>query len=181
MKLKFTSNSYNPFRKNMLCLYGFEFKKTEDYILIYRIVFDPETHFPFIKKCIRIDQNLHIQLQCDGNPISLPQWFIYGHNAKLTRFSMLENFPNNIQNVVKEYPYSILKELRKTTKRSPFIFCRANTLYSLVRLGNDCDDATEKQYFVLFTWGRFIIPSSQLAVCVCFAILDYADKFIERH
>ena len=43
------------------CPSGFEFKKKhEDYILIYRIVFDIETHFPSIKKCIRIDRNLHV-------------------------------------------------------------------------------------------------------------------------
>ena len=34
-------------------------KKTEDYILIYRIVFDPETHFSSIKEYIHIDWNLH--------------------------------------------------------------------------------------------------------------------------
>ena len=31
---------------------GFEFKKHEDYILIYRIVFDIETRFPSQKECI---------------------------------------------------------------------------------------------------------------------------------
>ena len=85
----------------------------EDYILIYRIVFNPETHFPSKKECICIDQNLHVQLQYGGNLIPLPQWFIYGHNFKLTRFSKLENFPNCIQNVLKEHPYSVLKELQK--------------------------------------------------------------------
>ena len=84
------------------CPSGFEFKKYEDYILIYRIVFDIETHFPSIKECI------HVQLQCNGNPIPLPQWFIHGNNAKLTKFSMLENFPTNIKNVVEEDPYSTL-------------------------------------------------------------------------
>ena len=44
------------------CPSDFEFKKHEDYILIYRIVFDIETHFPSIKECIRIDRNLHVQL-----------------------------------------------------------------------------------------------------------------------
>ena len=44
------------------CPSGFEFKKHEDYILIYRIVFDIETHFPSIKECICIDGNLHVHL-----------------------------------------------------------------------------------------------------------------------
>ena len=59
----------------------------------------------------------------------LPQWFIHGHSAKLARFSTLENFPNYMQNVEEEHPYSILNELQKDiTKKSFFIFCRANTL-----------------------------------------------------
>ena len=156
-ELGFTSNFYNPFRKNKktvsfanykrikkasetptdyssiikdflsadtrkdfihleekFCLNGFEFKKkTEDYILIYRTVFNSEIHFPSIKECIRIDRNIHLQLLCDGNPIPLPQWFIHRHNAKLKRFCMLENFPNYIHDVVEEHLYSILKELQK--------------------------------------------------------------------
>ena len=104
----------------------------EDYILIHRIVFDPEANFPFTKEYIYIDKNLHVQLQCDRNPIPLLQWFIHEHNAKLTRFNMLGNYPNYIQNVVEEQPYSILKELQKKTTlqtmRLSFIFCRANML-----------------------------------------------------
>ena len=95
------------------CPSGFEFKKHEDYILIYRIVFDIETHFPSIKECIRIDRNRHAQLQSNGNSIPLPQWFIHGNNAKFTKFNMLENFPTYIKNVVEEDPYSILNELQK--------------------------------------------------------------------
>lgn len=48
-----------------------KFLKKEDYILIYIIVFDPETPLQFIKECIRIDQNLHGQPQCDGTSILL--------------------------------------------------------------------------------------------------------------
>ena len=92
------------------CPSGFEFKKHEDYILIYRIGFDIETHFPSIKECIRIDQNLHVQLQCNGNPIPLPQLFIHGNYDKLTKFIMLENFPTYIKNVEEEDPYSILNK-----------------------------------------------------------------------
>ena len=35
---------------------------------------------------------------------------LYGLKVKLIKFSMLEKFPNNIQNVVEEHPYSILKK-----------------------------------------------------------------------
>ena len=99
------------------CPSGFEFKKHEDYILIYRILFDIETHFPSMKECIRIDLNLHVMLQCNGNPLPLPQWLTYGNNAKLTKFSMLEIFPTYIKN--EEDPYSILKDLRKRQHYKP--------------------------------------------------------------
>ena len=69
-----------------------------------------------MKECIRIDRNLHVQLQCDGKPIPLPLWFIHGYNAKLARFSMLDNFPKYIQNLMEEQSYSILKELQKKKK-----------------------------------------------------------------
>ena len=50
-------------------------------------------------------------------------------------------------------------------------------------VGKDSDDATEKQYFDLFSQGGITVPSSQMVefVCACFVILDYADKFIARH
>ena len=92
--------------------------KRHDYILIYRIVFDIDTHFPSIKEYIRIDRNLHVQLQCNRNPIRLPQWFIHGNNAKLTKFSMLENFPTYIKNIVED-PYWILNELQKRQHYKP--------------------------------------------------------------
>ena len=95
------------------CPSGFEFRIREDYIIIHRIDFHIETHFPSMEECIRIARNLHVQLQCNGNPIPLPQWFIHGNKAKLTKFRMSENYPIYIKNVVEEYPYSILNELQK--------------------------------------------------------------------
>lgn len=47
-------------------------KKKKDYIIIYGIVFDHEAHFPSIKECICIDQNIYVHLQCDGDSILLP-------------------------------------------------------------------------------------------------------------
>ena len=98
-ELRFTFNSYNPFRKNKkivsfanndrikkasetptdyspdklqdflfadtikeeekFCPNGFEFLKNRRLYSNYRIIYDPETHFPSI--CI--DRNLHLQLQ----------------------------------------------------------------------------------------------------------------------
>lgn len=103
--------SFEDLEETKCCSTGFSLKKNEKYVWIFRIDF--ETNFSLLKECIRIDNNLHVQLQYYGNPIPLPHWFVKGHNAKLTRYSMLENFPSYIQNIVAEPPNSILKELYK--------------------------------------------------------------------
>lgn len=122
-----------------------------------------------IKECIHIDQNLHIQPKCNGSPILLPQWFIHGHNAKLTRFSMLENSPNYIKNVMEEQLYSILKELQKKTtlptKRSSFIFCRTNISCLSV---------------VLFVSISIQITSGEISFTIFFFIRENAKKLLKR-
>ena len=46
-----TIKDFNHLKEEKFCLKGFEFfKKIEDYIRIYIIVFDPETHFSSIKE-----------------------------------------------------------------------------------------------------------------------------------
>ena len=70
------------------CPRSFQFKKNEKYVWIFRIDFE-EGNFPSLKECVRIDRELHVQLQYCGHHIPLPKWFVYGQNAKLTRFSML--------------------------------------------------------------------------------------------
>ena len=102
-----TIKNFEDLEEVKCCPSGFHFKKTDEYVFIYRIHFDAETHFPTIKECIRVDKNLHVQLQCDGNPIPLPKWFVKGHNSKLTKYSMLENFPQYIINTIEEHPHSI--------------------------------------------------------------------------
>ena len=72
-KIFFSADTITDFTQltAKFCPSGFEFKKHDNYILIYRILVDIETHFPSIKKCIHIDRNLHVQLQSNGNPIPL--------------------------------------------------------------------------------------------------------------
>ena len=74
-----------------------------------------ETNFPHIFEAIKVDKDLHVQLQYEGTPLPLPQWFTHGHNAKLTKYSMLENFPPYIQGVISEKAdqYTLLDELCK--------------------------------------------------------------------
>ena len=78
---------------------GFQFKKSNDHALFCNLVFDEETKFPKILESIKVDSVLHVQLQCNGIPIPLPQWFVQAHNTQSKKVSMLENLPAHIRNV----------------------------------------------------------------------------------
>ena len=92
---------------------GFQFKKSNDHALFYNLVFDEETKFPKILESIKVDSNLHVQLQYNGIPVPLPQWFVKGHNAQLKKVSTLKNLPAHIQNVVFDNCNELLDELNK--------------------------------------------------------------------
>ena len=64
---------------------------TDDCVLYYNLQFDEKTSFPKVLECIRVDKELHVQLQFSGNPLPLPCWFVRGTNAKLPRYVMLIN------------------------------------------------------------------------------------------
>ena len=91
---------------------GYSFHKTEQHILYYLLQFDDETAFPIVREAIKVDNNLHVQLQYCNNPVPLPQWFSQGRNAKLTNFSILENFPQYLRNFANEQK-SLIAELQK--------------------------------------------------------------------
>ena len=69
---------------------------------------DKETKFPKILESIKVDLDLHVQLQYNGISVPLPQWFVQGHNARL-----LENLPAHIRNVVFDNYNELLDELNK--------------------------------------------------------------------
>ena len=92
---------------------GFQFKRSEDNILFFNIVIDEKTQFPSILESIKVDRDLHVQLQYNGIPLPLPQWFVKGCTAKLNRISMLLNLSSYIRNIATENHYSILDELKE--------------------------------------------------------------------
>ena len=85
----------------------------------YRLEFDEQSKFPTILESIKVDTNLHGQLQFNGNTVPLPPWFISGHqyNAKLTRVSMLENLLAYFRSVASDSPFSLIDELNEIIKR----------------------------------------------------------------
>ena len=52
---------------------GFQFKRLDDHALFYNLVFDEETKFLKILQSIKVDSDLHVQLQYNGIPVLLPQ------------------------------------------------------------------------------------------------------------
>ena len=58
-----------------------------------------KTQFPNILETIKVDRDLHVQLQYNGDQIPLPPWFLQSRHGKLTRLSTLENLPSYIRNV----------------------------------------------------------------------------------
>ena len=79
------------------CPPGYLYHKAENHILMYNLCFDNLTGFPAIQEAIKIDSELHLQLQYRGNPVPLPPWFREGRTATLTRFSMLQNLPSYLR------------------------------------------------------------------------------------
>ena len=104
---------------------GFEFRQFEGCAIFYKFKFDNVSQFPTILESIRIDKNLHAQLQYNGIPLPLPSWFANGHNAKLDKLSMLENFAPYTRSTAIENQQVLLdivkqRQLYKLTSRPPF-------------------------------------------------------------
>ena len=81
---------------------GFLTRKAPDCIVFFRLEYDEKTNFPQVFESIRIDDQLHVQLQYNGIRVPLPDWFVVGRNAKLNRKSMIDNFPPYLKKVAEE-------------------------------------------------------------------------------
>ena len=68
---------------------GFQFKELDNCVLYFHLVFDKEAKLAKILESIRVDDDLHVQLQYNDMPLPLPQWFVQGHNAGNTEKSKL--------------------------------------------------------------------------------------------
>ena len=137
---------------------GFQFKKSNDHALFYNLVFDKETKFPKILESIKVDSDLHVQLQYNGIPVPLPQWFVQGHNARLKKVSMLENLPAYIRNVVFDNYNELLDEINKRQ----FIKPKGRPPYSveMIRYGLHLRHVSLQAYKQLLE--KFSLPSISL-------------------
>ena len=109
----------NDIISNFEELSGFQYKKTDNCVVYYNLKFDDETSFPKVLEAIKVDRDLHVQLQFNRNPLSLTAWFTEGTDAKLNRFTMLENFPSYIKHLADVNPYSLLDEMENRRHHKP--------------------------------------------------------------
>ena len=65
---------------------GFQFKELDNCALYFHLVFDDEAR---LAKTLEFDDDLLLQLQNNGIPLPLPQWFVQGRNAGNTEKSKL--------------------------------------------------------------------------------------------
>ena len=137
---------------------GFQFKKSNDHALFYNLVFDKETKFPKILESIKVDSDLHVQLQNNGIPVPLPQWFAQGHNARLKKVSMLQKLPAHIRNVVFDNYNECLDELNKRQFLKP----KGRPSYSveMIRYGLHPRHISFQAYKQLLE--KFAVPSISL-------------------
>ena len=106
--------SLNQIDSILCCPIGYTGQTTENHRIFYRINFDEASGFPKIIATIVVDHDLHVKLQCNGCAIPLPKWFTVGHNAKLTKISMIQQFAGYLAEQDKVFPKgSILEELQQ--------------------------------------------------------------------
>ena len=76
-------------------------------------MFHDEIKFPKILKFLKVDDDLHVQVQYNGLPLPLPQWSVQGHNVTLKKVTYLENFPAYIRNTATDNYNELLNELNQ--------------------------------------------------------------------
>ena len=137
---------------------GFQFKKSNDHALFYNLVFNKETKFPKILEPIKVDSDLHVELQYNGIPVPLLQWLVQGHNARLKKISMLENLPACIRNVVFDNYNELLNKLNKRHFLKP----KGRPSYSIemIRYGLHLRHTSFQAYKQLLE--KFLVPSISL-------------------
>ena len=73
----------------------FNFKRLQESVQYYRLIFDSKTGFPRVYECFSTDKELHVKLTFKGFLIPLPDWFRIGHNCTVNRFSMVVSHIKN--------------------------------------------------------------------------------------
>ena len=136
---------------------GNQFHKTEQFVVYYNLSFNSVSGFPEVLEAIKINLDLHVELQYRSNPVPLPSWFTMGRNAKLTKLSMLQNFPAYLRNVGNK-SQDVIEELQQRqhyqTKGRPPYSCEMIRFALLLRY------TSAQAYKILL--GKLPLPSMSL-------------------
>ena len=103
---------------------GFQSKKLDNCVLYSKLVFDDKTKFAETLESNNVDDNLHVQLQYNGMPLPLPQWFFQCHTSPqvgrllLEKFSMLSLL---LLNKIQQGGADAMKALKTVQKKAPFL------------------------------------------------------------
>ena len=94
---------------------GFYFRRQENHLIYYNLEFDDITGFPSIRECIKINRELHVELQFKGSPMPLPNWFRQGTSATLTKYTEIVDFVKYIEETAVDYKSKmwLLEELKE--------------------------------------------------------------------
>ena len=109
---------------------GYAFQKYDDHVVFYCL----ETNVlnvPEVTACMRVDRDLHVKLFYKGSPLPLPRRFRHGRDGRLTRKSMMQNFPSYIKSEG-EQTFSILEELKDLKYQKKRMLSSNAIRYSLI-------------------------------------------------
>ena len=98
--------------KEKHCPPRFQISISQYTVTCYKTTFDIN-NFLVISQAIHINKELKVKLSSNGITAPLSRWFSVGHNVKLTKFKMLENFLAYLTKLAESHPSTILDDLRK--------------------------------------------------------------------
>ena len=104
-----------------LCLENYSLHMNGNKAVFYKIETSENFGIPFVSEVIAVDQELHVKLFSSGSPIPLPHCFTSGGDCRLTKKSILANFPSYIRNFSESRTSStsIIDELVKIRFKKP--------------------------------------------------------------
>jgi len=138
---------------------GYDFKKGEWYVLFYKLEINEESGVPTrVFGSIRVDSELHVKLQCNGNPVPLPEFFRKGTDCRLTSVTMLCELDNYLKSLYENEPFPFLEELNQRKYYQP----QGRPPYSsgLIRYAILLHHTSPQAYRLLLE--RFPLPSISL-------------------
>jgi len=106
-----------------LCPENYIFQINNQKAVFYKIETSSGYDIPTVTEAIVVDPAMHVKLFFKGVPVPLPHWFTNSCGCKLTKKSMLENFPAYIrsfsENKADEKSYDIMDELSNIRFKKP--------------------------------------------------------------